>query len=120
MIWEKSGDAYYAVAADIGSRPIARLIAEPRLGGGWDWAAWAVWAVWAVWAKRTERDSASGARDHASGSAGGRDGCGMRSRACLISWMESFGIGQLFGGCALADIVCNKFAINRIDALRRT
>jgi hypothetical protein len=40
MIWEKSGDAYYAVVADIEGRPIARLIADPCPGGGWDWAAW--------------------------------------------------------------------------------
>jgi hypothetical protein len=40
MVWEKSGGAFYAMVADVDGRPSARLIAEERPDGGWDWAAW--------------------------------------------------------------------------------
>ena len=39
VIWERSGNAYYAVIRDPADEVQFRMIVEPA-GDGWDWSTW--------------------------------------------------------------------------------
>ena len=39
IVWEKDGEAFYAMVTDEAGRPHLHLIVE-RDGHGWDWAVW--------------------------------------------------------------------------------
>jgi hypothetical protein len=39
VIWERSGDAYYAVVIGSDDKALIRLVVEPH-GNQWDWVVW--------------------------------------------------------------------------------
>jgi hypothetical protein len=40
MVWERSGDAFYATVWDTDGKAVLRLIVEPLPEGMWDWSVW--------------------------------------------------------------------------------